>query len=74
MVRTAILKISENFSCGLLDLIPYEIDCPLRFSKYTERQKGRNTKALRSDGGGEYTSNEYQAYLEQNGIVQQLTV
>ena len=45
-----------------------------RFQRSAERLTGRKIKALRSDGGGEYTSNEFKDYLEQSGIAQQLTV
>eukprot|EP00171_Calliarthron_tuberculosum_P022857 IDg22857t1 len=45
-----------------------------RFQTFAERRTGNKVKSLRSDGGGEYTSNEFQGYLERNGIHQQLTV
>ena len=44
------------------------------FQRSAERQTGRKIKALRSDRGGEYNSNEFRDYLEKNGIAQQLTV
>ena len=38
-----------------------------------EKQLDRNIKTLRSDRGGEYLSNEFIAYLAQNGITSQLS-
>eukprot|EP00171_Calliarthron_tuberculosum_P022304 IDg22304t1 len=45
-----------------------------RFQRHAERKVGKKIKALRSDGGGEYTSTEFKDYLDKNGIAQQLTV
>ena len=39
-----------------------------------ETHSGRKIKTLRTDNGGEYTSKEFQLYLEQHGIVHQPTV
>ncbi len=33
-----------------------------------EKEKGVNIKCLRSDGGGEYFSNEFSEYLKEHGI------
>ncbi|GJT20617.1 retrotransposon protein, putative, ty1-copia subclass [Tanacetum coccineum] len=41
-------------------------------AKY-ELQLGKKIKALRSDRGGEYLSQEFKDYLSENGIVQNLT-
>ncbi|GJX78079.1 retrotransposon protein, putative, ty1-copia subclass [Tanacetum coccineum] len=38
-----------------------------------ENQLGKTIKAIRSDRGGEYISQEFKDYLKANGIVQQLT-
>ncbi|GJZ01582.1 retrovirus-related pol polyprotein from transposon TNT 1-94 [Tanacetum coccineum] len=38
-----------------------------------ELQLGKNIKALRSDRGGEYLSQEFKEYMGKNGIVQHLT-
>lgn len=39
-----------------------------------ERQSGRKLKILRTDNGGEYTSNEFQAYLKRQGIKHETTI
>lgn len=44
------------------------------FKTMVELQTGCKIKALRSDNGGEYLSNEFNKYLETNGIKRQLTV
>eukprot|EP00171_Calliarthron_tuberculosum_P004931 IDg4931t1 len=44
------------------------------FQNFAERQMGRKIKSLRSDGRREYISNALQAYIERNGIHQQITV
>jgi hypothetical protein len=33
-----------------------------------EKEKGVSIKCLRSDGGGEYFSNEFSEYLNEHGI------
>ena len=38
-----------------------------------EKSSGRQIKALRSDNGGEYTSNEFESYLTKEGIKHELT-
>nr|GFB88372.1 hypothetical protein [Tanacetum cinerariifolium] len=43
------------------------------FKSEVELQLGKNIKALRSDRGGEYLSQEFNHYLSKNGIVQHLT-
>ncbi|GJR06774.1 retrotransposon protein, putative, ty1-copia subclass [Tanacetum coccineum] len=43
------------------------------FKNEFENQLGKTIKALRSDRGGEYISQEFKDYLKANGIVQQLT-
>nr|GEW11242.1 hypothetical protein [Tanacetum cinerariifolium] len=43
------------------------------FKKEVENQLGKTIKALRSDRGGEYISQEFKDYLKVYGIVQQLT-
>ncbi|CAL2276446.1 unnamed protein product [Prunus armeniaca] len=40
----------------------------------TENQTGRKIKYLRSDNGGEYTSNEFTDYCKQEGITRHFTV
>ena len=48
--------------------------CFKKFHKFAETHSGEKVKTLRTDNGGEYTSNEFQNYLEQNGIIHQPTV
>ncbi|GKF13768.1 retrotransposon protein, putative, ty1-copia subclass, partial [Tanacetum coccineum] len=43
------------------------------FENEVENQLGKTIKAIRSDQGGEYISQEFKDYLKANGIVQQLT-
>ena len=43
------------------------------FKAEVELQTGKKIKALRSDRGGEYLSQEFVSYLAENGIVQHLT-
>ncbi|GKB34440.1 retrotransposon protein, putative, ty1-copia subclass [Tanacetum coccineum] len=43
------------------------------FKNEVENQIGKTIKAIRSDRGGEYISQEFKDYLKANGIVQQLT-
>jgi transposase InsO family protein len=38
-----------------------------------ENQLNRKIKVLRSDGGGEYFSNEFNSFLRSNGIMRQIT-
>jgi len=40
----------------------------LNFKIMAEKEKGVNIKGLRSDGGGEYFSNEFSEYLKEHGI------
>ncbi|GJU22746.1 putative retrotransposon protein [Tanacetum coccineum] len=43
------------------------------FKNEVENQLGKTIKAIRSDRGGEYISQEFKDYLKANGIVQQFT-
>jgi len=40
----------------------------LNFKAMVEKEKGVNIKCLRSDGGGEYFSNEFSKYLKEHRI------
>jgi hypothetical protein len=40
----------------------------LNFKAMVEKEKGVRIKCLRSDGGGEYFSNEFNEYLKEHGI------
>ena len=44
-----------------------------RFKNEVEKETGRHIKILRSDGGGEYFSNEFSDFLQENGIKRQFT-
>ena len=44
------------------------------FKALVENQTGKKIKVLRSDNGGEYTSNEFQDFYTQGGIRRQLIV
>ncbi|CAJ2639360.1 unnamed protein product [Trifolium pratense] len=45
-----------------------------KFKALVEKESGLVIKAIRSDRGGEFTSNEFLKYCEDNGIRRQLTV
>ncbi|GJT04041.1 retrotransposon protein, putative, ty1-copia subclass [Tanacetum coccineum] len=60
----------------LLGIIHTDVCSPLRHVSRQEclkNQLGKTIKAIRSDRGGEYISQEFKDYLKANGIVQQLT-
>ena len=44
------------------------------FKAFVENQIGKKIKVLRSDNGGEYTSNEFEDFCTQHGIHRQFTV
>ena len=44
-----------------------------RFQSAADRQTWEKIKPLQSDGGGEYTSNEFRGYRERSGVSQKLT-
>ncbi|CEG41897.1 copia-like retrotransposable [Plasmopara halstedii] len=46
----------------------------ISFRTYIEASSGTCVNILRSDNGGEYTSNDLQMYCEKTGVAQQLTV
>ena len=44
-----------------------------KFKAYAEKQSGATLKILRTDGGGEYTSKEFEVFCESKGIVHEVT-
>ncbi|CAL2257637.1 unnamed protein product [Prunus armeniaca] len=44
-----------------------------QFKAYGEKQSGYNLKTLRTDRGGEFTSNEFSEFCKRNGIKRELT-
>ncbi|GJU49502.1 retrovirus-related pol polyprotein from transposon TNT 1-94 [Tanacetum coccineum] len=44
------------------------------FKKLVEVQSGSTLRILRTDNGGEYTSNEFEYFLWQQGVIHQVTV
>ena len=46
----------------------------LKWKKMVENQTGKKIKVLRSDNGGEYTSDPFKEYCQDEGIVCHLTV
>lgn len=45
-----------------------------KFKAVVEKESGYKIKAMRSDRGGEFTSNEFQEFCEANGIRRPMTV
>ncbi|WVZ08779.1 hypothetical protein V8G54_022125 [Vigna mungo] len=45
-----------------------------QFKKHTEREIERRIKLLRTDGGGEYTSRDFEAFCQDNGIIHEVTI
>ncbi|MCO5604741.1 hypothetical protein L7F22_058911 [Adiantum nelumboides] len=43
------------------------------FKAIAEKQTGKHVQCLRSDGGGEYFSNEFSSFLKKHGIQRQFT-
>ncbi|GJR30098.1 retrotransposon protein, putative, ty1-copia subclass [Tanacetum coccineum] len=57
----------------LQQMMSHLINAYLVFKNEVENQLGKTIKALRSDRGGEYISQDFKDYLKACGIVQQLT-
>ena len=45
-----------------------------KFKALVKKESGNDIKAMRSDRGGEFTSNEFNKFCEENGIRRPLTV
>ena len=50
------------------------LNCFMLYKAYAERQQGRKILTIRTDNGGEYTSNEFARLLANDGILHQKTV
>ncbi|GJW69436.1 retrotransposon protein, putative, ty1-copia subclass [Tanacetum coccineum] len=78
MTRKPIPHRTER-ATDLFGIIHIDVCDPFRhvsrqvFKNEVENQLGKTIKAIRSDRGGEYISQEFKDYLKANGIVQQLT-
>ena len=44
-----------------------------QFKKMVENYSGANIKILRTDGGGEYTSHEFESFCVESGIQHEVT-
>ncbi|KAK2403542.1 putative mitochondrial protein [Trifolium repens] len=44
-----------------------------KFKALVEKQSGKSIKVLRTDGGGEYTSTEFENYCKEKGIIHEVT-
>ncbi|CAA0839630.1 Unknown protein, partial [Striga hermonthica] len=61
---------------GYVYLLRYKFEVLKKFKEFrseVEKQIGRSIKVFRSDRGGEYLTNEFLDYLQDNGIISQLT-
>ncbi|GKC37563.1 retrotransposon protein, putative, ty1-copia subclass [Tanacetum coccineum] len=71
------LTFTDDFSCySYVYLLKHKHEVFETFKVFkteVELQLGKKIKALRSDRGGEYLSQEFKDYLSKNGIVQHLT-
>ncbi|KAM2611853.1 hypothetical protein TB2_031903 [Malus domestica] len=66
----------NNSRFGYVYLMKYKSESFERFKEFkneVEKQTGKQIKILRSDGGGEYLSNEFLDYLKECGIISQWT-
>ena len=44
------------------------IEVSVKFKSMVERQSGRKLKVLRTDGGGEYVSKDFESYVKKKGL------
>ena len=67
---------NDHSRYGYVYLMRHKSDSFEKFKEYrteVEKQLGKPVKAIRSDRGGEYLSNEFIDHLVQNGILSQLS-
>ncbi|XP_074369148.1 uncharacterized protein LOC141710363 [Apium graveolens] len=72
------LEIVHTYIAGPFDISPLgekleALDKFKEFKVVAEKQSGHYLKVLRSDGGGEYTSNLFRSFCRAHGISHQLT-
>ena len=61
---------------GYVYLMKHKLETSEKFKEFkneVQNQLGKSIKAIRSDRGGEYLSQEFDYYLKECGIVSQLT-
>ena len=72
-----LVTFTDDFSrYGYVYLMKYKFETFERFKEFkneVQNQLGKSIKAIRSDQGGEYLSQEFDHYLKECGIVSQLT-
>jgi hypothetical protein len=72
------MTVTDDFTrYSMVKLIKYKSDVTSSLIEYinlVEKQTGNPVKALRSDNGGEYTSNQLDAFLKDKGIVHEYSL
>lgn len=63
---------SRKLSTWFIKRIQNVNDVFIKFKSMVERQSGHKNKVLRTDGGGEYVSNKFNALYEKEGIVHEV--
>lgn len=71
---TFIDDFSKKVFCYFLHSKDEAFETFMEFRKYVELQTDMKIKILRTDNGGEFTSNQFTKYLKRHGIQHQLTV
>ena len=74
--RYFVTFIDESSGRMAISLLTQKSEVFDRFVQYrtkVERETGEKIKSLRTDGGGEYTGNQFRKYLTDNGITQHIT-
>ena len=72
--RTLIDDFSRKIWIYFLHVKSEAFDCFKKFYATLKTETGRRVKALRTDRGGEFCSNEFTKFCEEKGIRRQLTV